>query len=108
MGVCKTSNFSIFTFINDRDLTFCTRSYSSCEYHMMKCKGSNGKVCKMMMSPFGTLLRIDVLSKFSQNYLMSHSNNFVKTSKTQLVKLILRSFIWPCNCNNLFIIQREK
>ena len=42
MGVCKISNFSIFTFINDSDLEFCTRSCSNCVYHMMRCKGSNG------------------------------------------------------------------
>ena len=33
MGLCKTSNFSIFTFINTSDLKFCTRSYSSCISH---------------------------------------------------------------------------
>ena len=38
MGLCKTSNFSIFTFIKDNDLKFCTRSYSSCIYHMMRFK----------------------------------------------------------------------
>ena len=55
MGLCKTSNFSIFTFINASDLKFCTHSYSSCVYHMIRFKGSNGKVCKMMMSHFRTL-----------------------------------------------------
>ena len=55
MGLCETSNFSIFTFINASDLKFCTRSYSSCVYHMMKFKGSSGKVCKMMTSHFRTL-----------------------------------------------------
>ena len=38
MGLCKTSNFSIFTFINASDLKFCTCSYSSCVYRMMKLK----------------------------------------------------------------------
>ena len=55
MGLYKTSIFSIFTFIKDNDLKFCTRSYSSCVYRMMRFKGSNGKVCKMMMSHFRTL-----------------------------------------------------
>ena len=50
MGLCKTSNFSIFTFMNASDLKFCTRSYSSCVYHMMRIKSLNGKVCKMMFS----------------------------------------------------------
>ena len=50
MGLCKTSYFSIFTFMNASDLTFCTRFYSSCVYHMMRIKSSNGKVCKMMFS----------------------------------------------------------
>ena len=36
MGLCKTSNFSIFTFINASDLKFCPRSYSSCVDHMIK------------------------------------------------------------------------
>ena len=35
----KFSNFSIFTFINVSDLKFCTRSYSSCVYRMMRFKG---------------------------------------------------------------------
>ena len=55
MGLCKTSNFSIFTFITASDLKFCPHSYSSCVYHMMRFKGSNGKVCKMI-THFRTLL----------------------------------------------------
>ena len=57
MGLCKTSNFSVFTFINAGDLKFCTRSYSSCVYRMMKFKGSNGKVGKMITSHFRTLFQ---------------------------------------------------
>ena len=53
MELCKTSNFSIFTFINASDLNFCTRSYSSCVYCMVSF--SNGKVCKMMTSHLRTL-----------------------------------------------------
>ena len=56
MGLCKTSNFSIFTFIKDNDLKFCTRSYSSCVYHIMRFKCSNGKLYKMITSHFRTLL----------------------------------------------------
>ena len=48
MGLCKTSIFYIY-------LKFRPRSYSSCVYHMMRSKGSNGKVCKMMTSHFRTL-----------------------------------------------------
>ena len=51
MGLCKTSNFSVFTFITARDLKFCTRFYSSCVCTCI----SHGKVCKMMMSHFCTL-----------------------------------------------------
>ena len=57
MGLCKTSNFFIFTFINASDLKFCTRSYSSCVYRMMRFKGSKGKVREMMTSHFRTLLK---------------------------------------------------
>ena len=42
MGLCKTSNVSIFTFINASDLRFCPRSYSSCVYLMTRLKSSNG------------------------------------------------------------------
>ena len=56
-GLCKTSICSIFTFIKDNNLKFCTRSYSSCVYRMMRFKGSNGKVCKIMTSYFRTLWR---------------------------------------------------
>ena len=59
MGLYETSNFSIFTFINASDLKFCTRSYSSCVYCMMRFKGSNGKVCKMITLHFRTLLKDD-------------------------------------------------
>ena len=38
MGLCKTSNCSIFTFINANDLTFCTRSYSSCVFRITRFK----------------------------------------------------------------------
>ena len=44
MGLCETSNFSIFTFITASNLKFCTHSYSSFVYRMMRFKGSNGKV----------------------------------------------------------------
>ena len=56
MGLRKTSNFPIFTFINASDLKFCTCSYSICAYHMMRFTGLNGKVCKMMTFHFRTLL----------------------------------------------------
>ena len=58
MGLYKTSNCSIFTFIKDNDMKFCIRSYSSCVYRMMRFKGSNGKVCKMMTSHFGNLFTL--------------------------------------------------
>ena len=48
------SIFSIFTFIKDNDLKFCTRSSSSCVYCTMRFKGLNVKVCKMMMLHFRT------------------------------------------------------
>ena len=56
MRLCKTSNFSILTSLNANDLKFCPHSYSSCVYCMMRFKGSNGKVCKMITSHFRTLL----------------------------------------------------
>ena len=55
MGPCKTSNVFIFTVINASDLKFCPRSYSSCVYHMMRFRGSNENICKMMTSHFRTL-----------------------------------------------------
>ena len=58
MGLRKlTAIFSIFTFIKDNDLEVCTRSYSSCAYRMMRFKGSNGKVCKIMTCHFRSLFR---------------------------------------------------
>ena len=60
MGLCETSNFFIFTFINASNLKFCTRTYSSCTYRMMKFKGLKGKVCKMMTSHFRTLLLLSI------------------------------------------------
>ena len=55
MGLCKTSNFSIFALTKDNYQKFSTRSYSSCVYRMMRFKGLNGKVCKMMTSHFRTV-----------------------------------------------------
>ena len=55
MGLCKTSNVFIFTVINASDLKFCPRSYSSCVYLMMRFRGSNENICKMMTSHFRTL-----------------------------------------------------
>ena len=74
MGLCKTSNFSIFAFINASDLKFCTRSYSSCVYRMMRFKGSNGKVSKMMTSHFRTLLA----RGFGANPVALQCNTFCK------------------------------
>ena len=56
MGLCKTSNFSVFTFINASNLEFCTFLQQLCILHDEVYKGSNGKVCKMMTSHFGSLL----------------------------------------------------
>ena len=47
-GLCKTSNFSSFTFINASDLNFCAFSYNSCGDHMASFKCLNGNVCKMV------------------------------------------------------------
>ena len=57
MGLCKTSNFSIFTFINVSNLKFCSCSYSSCVYHMMRFKGSNGKVCSIQLDTVTAALK---------------------------------------------------
>ena len=73
MGLCKTSNFSIFTFINGSDLKFCTRSHSSCVYLMMRFKGSNGKVCKMMTSHFRTLLVVPTIVQHAARYIFRYS-----------------------------------
>ena len=59
MGLCTTSNFSIFTFINASDLKFSTRSYSSCVYRRMR---SNGKLCKIMTSHFRTIVALIMVS----------------------------------------------
>ena len=64
MGLCKTSNFSIFTFINANDLRFCTRSYSSCVYRMMSFQSPNIKVCKMMTSHFRILFSLYRMDEF--------------------------------------------
>ena len=75
MGLCKTSNFSIFTFINASDLKFCTRSYSSCVYRRMRFKVSNGKVGKLMTSHFRTLsLQLLSLDDQSHHDKTDHSN----------------------------------
>ena len=66
MGLCKTSNVSIFTFINASDLKFCPRSYSSCVYLTRRFKGSNGKVFKMM-SHFRTLLAVGLVTRQKQH-----------------------------------------
>ena len=61
MELCKTSYFSIFTFIDASDLKFCIRSYSSCVYRMMRFKGSNGNVCKTITSHVRTLLVLSLV-----------------------------------------------
>ena len=55
MGLCETSNFSIFTFSSTTDLKFCTHSHSNCFCLMMRFDGLDGKVCKMMTSNFSPL-----------------------------------------------------
>ena len=86
MGPCKTSNVSIFTFINASDLKFCTRSYSSCVYRMMRFKGSNGKVCKMMTSHFRilfflhTLVMLGKISMGQGNYYPANTATSRRTS----------------------------
>ena len=69
MGLCETSIFSIFSFIKDNDLKFCTHSHSSCVFGMVRFKGSNGKVCKMMMLHFRTLLINELNLKFLKIFL---------------------------------------
>ena len=74
MGLCETSVFSIFTFIKDNDLKFCTRSYNSCVYHMMRFKGSNGKVGKTMTSHSRTLYLVIQVAIWQFLYFKRHSS----------------------------------
>ena len=71
MGLGETSNFSIFTFSSASDLKVCMRSYSNCFYLVMRFKGLNGKVCKMMTSHFGTLWTPQLPLIYSPNLLTS-------------------------------------
>ena len=76
--------FSIFTFIEANYLKFCTRSYSSCIYCMMRFKDSNGKVCKMMMSHFIELY-LQVSSRSTSHlHIMSLMNIYIKYSLSNL------------------------
>ena len=50
MGLCKTSDFSIFPFINASDLKFCTPFLQQLCISHDAISGSNGKVSKMMTS----------------------------------------------------------
>ena len=104
MGLHKTSIFSIFIFIKDNDLKFCTRSYSSYVYHMMRFKGSNGKVCKMMTSRFKTLcqdteeLNEDKVSgkdgeNYSKSKLFRGQYSFVFVISLALVRLVSKNEI---------------
>ena len=74
MGLCKTSNISIFTFINTSDLKFCTPSYSGCVYIMMRFSGLNEKVCKIIMSHFGSAQSECLKSSSTMNLLGAISN----------------------------------
>ena len=92
MGLCKTSNFSIFTFIKDNVLKFFTRSCSSCVYRMIRFKGSNGKVCKTLelhaenltaprdsCASRGNLrLRIEVQGRLSERVDSENKNGVIK------------------------------
>ena len=101
MGLCKTSNFSIFTFINASDLKFCPRSYSSCVYLMMRFRGSNENICKMMMSHFRTLLHIAWCCHFNQtNYCrltahVKYSALYIQQSQGVLSFLSVHSILAP-------------
>ena len=71
MGLYKTSNFSIFTFMNASGLKFCTCSYSSSVY--LRFKGLNGKICKMMMSHF----RTPYMKKITNKNLWCHKSSLI-------------------------------
>ena len=74
MGLCETSNFSIFTFSSASGLKVCTRSYGSCFYLMIRFSGLNGKVCKIMMSHFSSALS-ECLKSSSTVTLLGAINN---------------------------------
>ena len=50
MGLCETSNFSIFTFSCTGDLKVCTRSYSNCLSHdevtLLEYRSVTSSLCK--------------------------------------------------------------
>ena len=101
MGLCKTSNVSIFTFINASDLKFCPRSYSSCVYLMMRFRGSNRKICKMMTSHFRTLWLPQWSISFSCSliiFIYLKSKNVLSLSLTliSIVSIFTRSVILLC------------
>ena len=72
MGLCETSNFSIFTFINASDLKFGTRSYSSCVYLMMRFK------------------RFEWKSLRNDNITLCHS---IQTVRWDMITLVPRGFL---------------
>ena len=106
MGLCETSNFSFFTFINASDLKFRTRSYSSCVYCMMRFKGSNGKVCKMMIlelhwhfypSNMGALIHLSLpyvvrskIGPFASPDVIQSAPGLPKTRSGKIMRRVLR------------------
>ena len=94
MGLCETLNFSIFTF---------TRSYSSCVYHMMKFKGSNGTICKMMTSHFRTLLPTNQWGWKTR----SHGQNWRVALWTAIVVPRLNIYWSPFYSYNILVISAQ-
>ena len=92
MGLCETSNFSIFTFSSASDLKVCTRSYSNCFCLTMRLYGLNGKVCKMMTSHFGTQFSILSICHMSRIYYISVIFSIFPTTVAYLLKLAMLMF----------------
>ena len=108
-GLCKTSICSIFTFIKANDLKFCTRSYSSCVYHMMRFKGSNGKVCKIMTSAlqlYGELIISFIEWIPAQTFMLLKRRSDI--NHAPIFKVIPRqSTWWLWNVNKLVLRHKE-
>ena len=87
MGLCKTPNFSIFTFVNASDFA---HILAAAVYCLMRFKGSNGKVCKMMLSHPTTLhlniiwivpLRVSIVKGLSEGKTPSNVLGFIWSNK---------------------------
>ena len=104
MGLCETSNFSIFAFSCAGDLKVCTHSYSNCFYLTMRFKVWMEKVAKWWRHTSALLLKVlhHNVDQSTLLFLGFANSNISNLSFVFLPQILTVWIIWGHYCRLIY------